>query len=370
MSDQPKPLIKTPRQLITVVLLAFIVPVVVIILLASYVAGSRTSGAGSDAMTPEAVADRLRPVGTVAFEQAGAARPLQSGETVYKAACSACHTTGAAGAPKLADAAAWAPRIKQGYDTLVKHAVEGFKAMPPKGGNSDLDPIEVARAVAYIGNQAGAKFKEPEAPAAGAATATSARTGEQIVKQVCSGCHESGKGGAPRIGDRTAWIKRVSNGVDAVTASAIKGHAGMPARGGMADLTDPEMRAAVLYMFNSGGGNAPSAPTVAAAAAGASAPPAALAPPPAGAPATAAASKPDGAKVYASGCNACHATGVAGAPKFGDKAAWAPRASQGIGALTASVIKGKGAMPPKGGQASASEADIRAAVEHMLAAAK
>jgi len=358
MSEQHNALIKTPRQLITVVILAFVVPVIVIILLANYVTGSKTGGAGSDAMTPEAIADRLKPVGLVSLQQAGGARALQTGEAVYKASCAACHAAGAAGAPKTGDAGAWGPRIKQGFDTLVKHASEGFKGMPAKGGNSDLDSVEVARAVAYLGNQAGGKFTEPAAPAA----AGGARSGEQIVKQVCSGCHGSGKGGAPKIGDRTAWAKRVSHGVDAVTASAISGHAGMPARGGMASLTDPEMRAAVLYMFNAGGGNA-------------SAPTAAPTPPSSGAPVAAAATaeaggKPDGAKVYATACNACHAAGVAGAPKFGDKAAWAPRASQGVAALTASAIKGKGAMPPKGGLANASEAEIRAAVEYMLAAAK
>ena len=95
---------------------------------------------------------------------------------------------------------------------------------------------------------------------------------------------------------------------------------------------------------------------------------AAVAPPPT---ATATAGgKPDGAKVYAAGCNACHVAGVAGAPKFGDKAAWAARAQLGAAALTATVVKGKGAMPPMGGQTSASEAELRAAVEYMLAAAK
>lgn len=357
-------LIKTPRQLITVVILAFVVPVIVIILLATYVAGSRTGGAGSDAMTPEAIADRLRPVGTVALQQPSGPRTLQSGEAVYKNACAACHGTGAAGAPKIADTATWTPRLRQGFDTLVKHAVEGFKAMPPKGGNADLDVVEVARAVAYLGNQSGGKFKEPDAPASAGAAA---RSGEEIVKQVCANCHESGKGGAPRIGDRAAWAKRVSQGIEVVTASAIRGHAGMPARGGMAQLTDPEMRAAVLYMFNAGGG------LTAASSASAKAPPSAAAATPAGtgAPAgQASTAKPDGAKIYASGCNACHATGVAGAPKFGDKAAWSARNQQGINALTASVIKGKGAMPPKGGQANASEAELRAAVEHMVAAAR
>jgi cytochrome c5 len=341
--------IKTPRQLITVVVLAFVVPVILIILLATFVAGRSTSGAGSDALTPEAIADRLKPVGTVAFAAAGGARTLQSGEAVYKLACAACHDAGLAGSPKTGDAAAWAPRLKQGFDAIVKHAVEGFKAMPPKGGNPDLDPIEVARAVAFIGNRAGAKFKEPEATAA---IAAGPRTGEQIVQETCSGCHVAGVGGAPKIGDRAAWAKRVSLGVDRVTLSAIRGHGKMPARGGMANLTDAEMKSAVLYMFMSSQGAAQPI----------SAAPAAAAPAPAG--------KPDGAKVYASGCNACHATGVADAPKLGDKAAWAPRLKAGIDGLTASVTKGKGAMPPKGGLASASDAELRAAVEHMVASAK
>jgi cytochrome c5 len=357
-SEKDSSLIKTPRQLITLIVLAFVVPVILIILLATFVAGQRTEGAGTDAMTAEAIAERLRPVGTVAFASAPSGpRTLQSGEAVYKLACVACHGTGAAGAPKAGDETAWAPRLKQGADTLFKHAVDGFKAMPPKGGNADLDPIEVARAVVYLANQSGAKFKEPAAPAA-AATAGAARTGEQIVQQTCGNCHVAGLKGAPRIGDRAAWIKRASGGLDAAVAAAIKGHGDMPARGGMADLTDPELKAAVQYMFTKSTG-APLAAPIAAT--------------PAAAPAVAAAAaptKPDGAKIYAAGCNACHATGVAGAPKFGDKAAWAPRIKTGVDSMVATVTKGKGAMPPKGGQTSASEPDLRAAVEYMAAAAK
>jgi cytochrome c5 len=132
----------------------------------------------------------------------------------------------------------------------------------------------------------------------------------------------------------------------------------MPARGGMADLTDPELKAAVQYMFTKSTG-APLAAPIAATPAAAPAATTAAAP-----------TKPDGAKIYAAGCNACHATGVAGAPKFGDKAAWAPRIKTGVDSMVATVTKGKGAMPPKGGQTSASEADLRAAVEYMAAAAK
>ncbi|HTT09555.1 MAG TPA: c-type cytochrome [Burkholderiaceae bacterium] len=165
MHDQHVSPIKTPRQLAIVIVLAFVVPITIIILLAKYVAGQSVPNAGTESMSPEAVAERLRPIGTVAFaEGGGGAKTLQTGEAVYNVTCAACHGTGAAGAPKAGDAAAWAPRIKEGFETLLKHATEGFKAMPPKGGNADLDPIEVARAVAYLANMGGGKFKEPEAP--------------------------------------------------------------------------------------------------------------------------------------------------------------------------------------------------------------
>ncbi len=359
MSDQHSSPIKTPQQLVTVIVLAFVVPVLLIVLLVKFVAGEQTSGAGSTSMTPEAVADRLKPVGTVVLAEAGGARTLQTGQAVYKTTCAACHDTGAAGAPKIGDAAQWGPRLKQGFETLVKHATEGFKGMPAKGGNAALDPIEVARAVAYLGNQAGAKFKEPEALAA--AGKPGERTGEQIVLAVCSNCHAEGKGGAPKIGVWDDWKPRVAKGLAALTASAIRGHKGMPARGGMAEITDAEMKRAVEYMFETYG--KPSSTTTATAA------PVAVA---AAAPAAAAGKADSGAgeKLYKQTCSACHATGVAGAPKFGDKSAWAPRIQQGVDALVANVIKGKGAMPPRGSAGNASDAEIRAAVEYLIAQAK
>ena len=86
--------------------------------------------------------------------------------------------------------------------------------------------------------------------------------------------------------------------------------------------------------------------------------------------AAALASAADGKAVYDQTCAACHASGVAGAPKLGDKAAWGPRASQGKATLVASVTKGKGAMPPKAGNAGLSDDQLQAAVDYMLAAAK
>src|SRR5512146_3210741 len=117
MSDQHESLIKTPQQLVWVVVLSFVVPIFIIVLLVKYVVGAKVTGAGSDAMTAEAIAERLRPVGTVALAGASGPRALQSGEAVYTLACTACHGAGIAGAPKTGDAGAWAPRLKQGYDT-------------------------------------------------------------------------------------------------------------------------------------------------------------------------------------------------------------------------------------------------------------
>jgi cytochrome c5 len=248
------------------------------------------TGAGTESQSAEAIAARVRPVADEGFtlKDSNAPKVLQSGEAVYTAICSACHTSGAAGAPKLGDAGAWSARIGQGYDTLLKHAIEGIRAMPAKGGNPDLDNVEVARALVYMANKGGAKFKEPEAPAAAAATA--------------------------------------------------------PA----------------------------SAPAQAAPAAAAAAPaPAAAAPAaPAAAPKLAADA---GKTLYSTACVACHGAGVAGAPKFGDKAAWGPRVKQGSAVLYEHAIKGfqgkAGMMPPKGGS-SASEEEVKAAVDYMAAAAK
>ncbi|MBL8286594.1 MAG: cytochrome c5 family protein [Rubrivivax sp.] len=166
--------IRTPRQLVTVIIAAFVLPVVIIILLVNFVAMGDRSGAGSTGMSPEAVARRLQPVGTVEIRAEGAAgAAARTGEQVYQAQCSACHATGAANAPKFGDAAAWKPRIATGFDSLVTSATKGKGAMPPQA-SGDTSELEVARAVAYIANNGGAKFAEPAAPAAAASAASAA----------------------------------------------------------------------------------------------------------------------------------------------------------------------------------------------------
>jgi cytochrome c5 len=276
--------IKTPGQLITVVVLSLIVPILVIVLLVNYVNSDKRTGAGTESMTPAAIEARIKPVAYFELKDANAPKVLRSGEAVYTAQCSACHAAGVAGAPKFGDAAAWAPRIKTGYDALLTSALKGKNAMSAQGGG-EYDDTEIGRAVVYMTNNAGATFAEPQAPAAAAPAAAA------------------------------------------------------PAAAPMAAAAAPAAAAAA-------------APVVVAAAAAAAAP-----------------SSDAGKKLYDSVCMACHVAGVAGAPKFGDKAAWAPRIATGMDTLYASVIKGKNAMPARGGS-GASDDDIKAAVQYMVAAAK
>ena len=163
--------IRTPKQLIGAVVASFVVPVVVIIMLANFVDFGGKTGAGSDGMSEEAIAKRIQPVGSIVLKDASAPVVLKTGEQVYTAQCAACHATGAAGAPKLSGAAAWAPRIKTGYDALLTSALKGKGAMGAQGGG-EMSDLEIARAVVYIANQGGAKFDEPAAPAAAASAAS------------------------------------------------------------------------------------------------------------------------------------------------------------------------------------------------------
>jgi cytochrome c5 len=275
--------IKTPAQLLWTSFFAFVVPVFVIIGLVYFVTSGNKPAAG--AVDSElATAQRIQKIGVVEIRDAN--RPLAAGADVYKAQCAACHDAGLAGAPKTGDAGAWAARIATGYEALLNSALKGKGAMGAQGGGAYRD-AEIGRAVVYMANAAGAKFEEPQqaAPAEAAAPAAAA-----------------------------------------------------------------------------------AAPVMAAAPAATPAPaaPAAAAPAPAATPVAAV----NGEALYKQACTVCHAAGVAGAPKTGDKAAWAPRAALGVDALTASVIKGKGAMPPKGGAMSASDAEIKAAVQYLLDTAK
>lgn len=157
--DEHSSFIKTPQQLIVVVLLAFLVPIIGIILIVQLVVGKPT--AAPAALKPDAVAARIQPVGAVEIGAPAAAPGARSGEAIVKTTCAACHQAGVANAPKLGDKAAWAPHIKQGLNEMVAIAIKGIRAMPPRGGDASLTDAEVARAVVFMANQAGASFKEP-----------------------------------------------------------------------------------------------------------------------------------------------------------------------------------------------------------------
>lgn len=287
--------IKTPQQLMLAVLFSFVIPVFAIIGLVQYVvsdnkpAGNAVSeshvlGGVSTQDLEKGVATRIRKVGAVEIRDAN--RPLKGGEEVFKAQCATCHAAGTpVVAPKLGDAGAWAARIKTGFDTLVQSALKGKGAMPAQSGG-DFEDLEIARAAAYMANSAGAKFAEPQRPAAPVTTAAA-----------------SAPAGAA---------------VPVSTAAAA-----------------PAPAAAAV------------APATQVAAAG-----------------------PSGEALYKQACVTCHSGAVPAAPKFGDKAAWAPRIKQGLPVMVKSVITGKGAMPPKGMAMNASEAEIKSAVEYMVNAAK
>ena len=183
---------------------------------------------------------------TAALHRSYAQEAGRSGRDVVQAVCSRCHATGEQGAPRIGDRQAWAKRASQGLSSLTRHALEGIRDMPPHGGNPSLSDLEIQRAITYMVNQSGGHWIEP----VGEKEITKERTGEQVVKAQCVKCHEAGVGGAPRIGDRAAWTPRMEKGLDVLVRSAIRGHGGMPPRGGEADLTDSELRSAVLYMFN------------------------------------------------------------------------------------------------------------------------
>lgn len=162
--------VKTPKQLIWTVVASFVVPIVTIILLVNFVASGDQPAAGSAALGEEAIARRLQPIGHVEIRDASDVASLKTGEQVYQAVCTACHGTGVAGAPKTGDNAAWAPRLAQGFDTLLHSALVGKGAMAAQGGG-DFSDYEIARAVVYLANQGGGKLDEPKAPAAAASAA-------------------------------------------------------------------------------------------------------------------------------------------------------------------------------------------------------
>ena len=269
--DQHSSPIKTPKQLIIVVVLAFVVPIALIILITQLVTG-RAHGTGDDAT----ILTRIAPFGVVKIAAPSGPKGNLTGEQVYGQVCKTCHEGGIAGAHKLGDKAAWGKVIAQGEKLTVQHAIAGIRAMPPRGGNADLTDAEVQRAVAFMVNKAGASWKDapvaaapaaaksaaapaavaPAAPAAVASAAPAKTDGKKAYDTACVACHGMGIAGAPKLGDKAAWSARIAQGTNVLHDHAIKGFQGkagvMPAKGGAASMPDADVKAAVDYMVAAG----------------------------------------------------------------------------------------------------------------------
>jgi len=183
-----------------------------------------------------------------AAQAASAQERERGGKEIVETVCAVCHRTGVNGAPKIGDRKAWEKLASQGLTGLTGVALKGVRKMPPHGGNPDLTDTEIERAITYMVNQSGGRWIEPTSKLASAVQ----RSGGEVVQAYCAKCHQTGAEGAPRIGDRAAWIPRLKQGFEVLVGSAITGHGPMPSRGDAANLTDSEIRAAIAYMINGG----------------------------------------------------------------------------------------------------------------------
>lgn len=179
------------------------------------------------------------------FLQSALAEPAKarSGKQVVETVCVGCHESGKDGAPKIGDRAEWSKRASVGLGVITEHAITGIRKMPPHGGHPSLSDLEMSRAVAYM--VSGGKATDPSKPY----SSPSQVPGGNLVKARCSECHTAGKNGAPRIGHMDDWKPRLQLGVENLVMSAVRGHNAMPARAGMANLSDADLRAAVVFML-------------------------------------------------------------------------------------------------------------------------
>ena len=249
----------------------------------------------------------IAPIGSVTTVDKSVAKAARSGEAVFNAVCTSCHSAGVLGAPKIDDKAAWEPRTAQGLDGLMKNAINGIRSMPARGGDPTLTDEEVQNAIIYMTGKAGidlssqAKAAAPAGDAKQAAPAAEAKPAEAAPAQAAAPAEAKPTGAAPAPAAETAPVAQAA-----------------PAQAAAA----PEAASA------------------------------------------------NGEKTYKATCFACHDVGVAGAPKLGDKAAWEPRIAAGKDALYHSSLNGKNAMPAKGGNAALSDADVKAAVDYMVGQVK
>ena len=259
--------------------------VVILLAVLFFLVKLATSGYYSDVdeSTPSAIETRIMPTGTLTM---GDGTPVgqRTGEQIFNKVCIQCHAADSLvpNSPKITHNAEWAPRIAQGFDTLFNHALNGFNAMPAKGGATDLTDDELKRAIAYMANESGGNLQAPPvgaegdasdvaasgasaadtaaAPAGGDQAAVSA-DGKKVFDGLCFACHAANSAipFSPKITHNADWAPRIAKGKELLFKHSIEGFTGpdggvMPAKGGNANLSDDEVKAAVVYMVNQSGG--------------------------------------------------------------------------------------------------------------------
>ena len=253
----------------------------------------KLAGSGSYADVAQssetATQTRIQPVGQLTL---GDGIPVgeRKGDQIFNKICIQCHGADKSvpNAPKIENNGEWAPRIAQGFDTLFQHALNGFNAMPAKGGAADLTDQELKRVITYMANKSGGTFPDPDAaapadaaasgeaasaPAAGgaapaeapkadaakaddkgaAAPAAGGADGKKVYEANCQACHGGAVPGVPHVGKKEDWAPRIKQGKDTLHKHAIEGFNAMPAKGGNGSLSDDEVKAAVDYMANQSG---------------------------------------------------------------------------------------------------------------------
>ena len=250
----------------------------------------KLAGSGSFAdvnqSSEAATQTRIQPIGQLAL---GDGIPVgeRKGDQIFNKICIQCHAADSSvpNAPKIENNGDWAPRIAQGFDTLFQHALNGFNAMPAKGGAADLTDQELKRVITYMANKSGGNFPDPDAaapadqaasgnaaasaPAAAgsapaadapkaddkgaAAPAAGGADGQKVYEANCKMCHGGTIPGAPGVGKKDEWAPRIKQGKETLYKHALEGFNAMPAKGGNAGLSDDEIKAAVNYMANQSG---------------------------------------------------------------------------------------------------------------------
>ncbi|MEE9444583.1 MAG: c-type cytochrome [Cocleimonas sp.] len=284
----------------------------------------------------EKTSKNLKPIGAASTNDAQASSgssKARSGKEVYNASCLACHATGVANAPKLDDKASWEPRVAAGLDSLMNTAINGKGAMPARGGNPAITDEEIKATIFYMVKAAGFDKSALSSEAEPSSNeATPKKTEEVPVPKAAETVSESIPAVAP---------KAVALAVAPTPPSAPAAPTEPNAITTADETTTPETAIETETKTEE-------VPKVEEATE------------------KVVADNGEGKKVYKQSCSACHDSGVAGSPKLDDKAAWVPRIATGIEALYGTALKGKGAMPAKGGNMGLSDDAVKAAVDYMV----